>query len=286
MRTVAATRQTPQPDLTSAPKALSWLVYLRDNAGQLKLTKMEWALAAIFPTCGQGQNITLSIKGMADILDSDRETIGNALKRLIARGLVLYVGPGRHNKNVYRLTLPRCRPDRQSGVGETDSGVSVRPTVGDGQTDTTSRENEDLDQQLHQHADDDVADASPSGENRAKASTRTRATARAKKDSPVEHDYPALEVYIGDLEGCVDDLEHRLGMDPGTVNIKALAKSWREMTIRHEQKAGVSAHLNEFPADHEMWSRCASKDRPVGYFLNEVDRWLAENYPVDAEAAA
>jgi hypothetical protein len=51
MRTVAATRQTPRPDLTSAPKALTWLVYCRENK---LLTASEWASAAILVTLGPG----------------------------------------------------------------------------------------------------------------------------------------------------------------------------------------------------------------------------------------
>jgi hypothetical protein len=73
-------------------------------------------------------------------------------------------------------------------------------------------------------------------------------------------------------------------MAPGTVNIKALAKLFREMAIRHGEEAGVSAAINEFPADHAMWSRCASKHHPVGYFLSEIDRWLAATTPDEAQA--
>ena len=264
MRTVAA-RQTTQPDLTTAPKALDWLRHCRDNE---KLTLGERALSAILPTLGQGQNITMSITGMADILGSDRETTGNALKSLIAKGLVAYVRPGKNNKSVYRLTLPRCWPDRQQGVGQTDSKVSVIPTADVGDSDTTSIRDVEVDDDLHQHAlraDDDVA-TSTTGSNRAKGS------ARPKKVRPVDE-------YVSDLEGCRPELARRLGVDPDDISVKPLAKQLRNLNIKFSKDDDCedtfwSEMLDICPEDDPVWAMASEKVNPVGFLRFALEERL------------
>lgn len=284
MRTVASTRQTHQPGLPSAPQALTWLVFLRDNAKLTKLTKIEWALAAILPTCGQGQNITLSVKGMADILDSDRETIGTALKGLIAKGLVLYVGPGKNNKSVYRLTLPKVSVTPTAGVGHTDSKVSVTPTADVGQTDTTSRTHEEVDEDhinMRSAQDDDVATSTPSGKtkDRAKGSARSTST-RATKASSATKVRP-VEEFVADLEKCRDELARRLGVDPGSVTVKPLAKQLRNLDIKHDETAMWSELLDLAPDTDTIWSMSASKDNPVGFLKFALEQRLEGNDVTD-----
>lgn len=268
MRTTAATRQDlARADLASAPQSLTWLVYCRENK---LLTASEWALAAILVTLGQGQNITLSVVGMADITRMTRKTVAKVIDSLIAKGLLVFVRPGRNQTSVYRLTLPRCVNETHPGESMATTQVSKSDTPGESMATTTSREQEQEDQQninMRSAQDDDVV-VTPSGEKRAKATARSTST-RAKDD------HPAIEEYISDLEDVVDELEHRLGMAPGTVNIKALAKTYRNLMIKLDQQAGVSAAVETFPADHPMWARCATKDHPVGYFLDEIERWLA-----------
>lgn len=116
MRTTAATRQPPA-DLTSKPLALTWLVHCREHK---LLTPSEWALAAILVTMGQGQNITMSIVGMADITGMTRVTVRKCRDSLISKGLLVLDHPGKNQKNVYRLTLPRwSNDDHQGGQSST-----------------------------------------------------------------------------------------------------------------------------------------------------------------------
>jgi hypothetical protein len=105
MRTVAARREIPRPALTSPPTGYSWLAYCRDNK---LLTASEWALAGVLVISGKGQNITLSVTGMADILHMRRDTVSTAIKGLVAKGLMVEKGKGRNNKTFYRLTLPKA----------------------------------------------------------------------------------------------------------------------------------------------------------------------------------
>ena len=275
MRTVAATRQAPA-DLTSAPKTLTWLVFLRDNAKLNKLTKIEWALAAILPTCGQGQNITLSIKGLADILDSDRETVGNALKGLIAKGLVLYVGPGKNNKSVYRLTLPKLSVTPTAGVGHTDSKVTATPTADVGQTDTTSTRDQEVDQDEHQHPGDDVRLATTRS-NRAKGSTRSTSTRATKASSASTKCRPVGE-YVSDLQGCRDELARRLDVEPGQISVKPLAKQLHDLCARNGNDVVFSEFLDDedFASD-PIWPMSAGKDRPVGFFMFVLKQRIEED---------
>jgi hypothetical protein len=272
-------------DLASAPQSLTWLVYCRENK---LLTASEWALAAILVTLGKGQNITLSVVGMADITRMKRDTVRKAIDSLEAKGLLVFVRPGRNQTKVYRLTLPRCPNGEYPGgqMGTTQVAESVPP--GGQMGTTTSKENKERFTRTtqHQHPMLTAATAAPSGKTKDRATSRAKATARSTS-TRAKDDFPALEDYIADIEDVVDELEHRLGMAPGTVDIKPLAKLWRDLMVRHgEPGAGVSHTLTEFPADARMWSRCARADRPVGYFLCEIGRWLSEPECNPADDAA
>lgn len=276
MRTTASTRQATRADLASAPKVLDWAVYIRQN---VKLTASARSLAFLLITLGQGQNITMSQANMAKSIGMRRDTVAKAIDELHRLGLLVVKGNGRNRTTVYRLTMPV-----QVAPVEDQPVVPVEDQLVDLQEDqlvvpvedhNIEEEQEEATGTATSTSDDDVAAAAatPSGKTniRAKATARTTST-RAKDD------YPAIEVYISDIEDVVDELEHRLGMTPGTVNIKALAKLWRELMIRHgEKEAGVSAAVETFPADHPMWGRCAGKVHPVGYFLDEQDRWLSDD---------
>jgi hypothetical protein len=275
MRTTDTTRQA-RANLAPAPKSLTWLVYCRDNK---LLTASEWALAAILVTLGAGQNITLSIKGMSDVTRMDRKTVRAAIESLTAKGLLVFVRPGANQTKVYRLTLPRWGNDTHPGEEMTPTQVRKSHPPGGEMTPTTSTEDQERDQHLHQHPDDGVGGATPGEDGPA------RAKVSAQPDSPGPV-VPPVEDFIGDLEGCVDELTRRLGIDPGAVNIKALAKKWRETVIRHGENEGVSVYLDYFPADHPMWSTCASKDNPVGYLLFDFDKWLADTDPEPSKVPA
>ena len=43
----------------------------------------------------------------------------------------------------------------------------------------------------------------------------------------------------------------------------------------------VAHTLVEVPADSPVWPECAAARRPVGYFLNVIDRWLVQFDPAD-----
>ena len=275
MRTVAATRQTPLADLTSVPTGYNWLVYCRENK---LLTASEWALAAILVTLGQGQNIMLTVTGMADITRMTRKTVAKAIDGLVAKGLMVVKATGRNNAVVYRLTLPSRVNEAQQLSKSDPAAESMRHSSRVNETHNIEHEDEEVDQERHQHADGGVASASstPSGENRAKGSTRPTST-RARKDSSAKDDHPALEEYVADLEECRDELARRLSVDPGSITIKPLAKQWREMSIRNGEQAGVSAAIKEFPADDPMWSMCASKANPVGFLVFAVEQYVQGN---------
>lgn len=281
MRTTASTRQGTRADLASAPKVLDWAVYIRQN---VKLTASARSLAFLLITLGQGQHISMSVTRMADSIGMKAVTVRAALRELHDKGLIVVKANGRNQTTIYRLTMPvRVDPveDQLGSTEEDHLGSAIEDHLGSTEGDhlgstegdhNIEQEEEEVQEDLHQHADDDVVTGttSPSGEKRAKATARSTST-RAKDD------HPPIEVYISDIEDVVDELEHRLGMAPGTVNIKALAKKWRELVIRQGHAgAGVSHTLQVFSADHPMWSRCATKGHPVGYLLDEIDRWLSE----------
>lgn len=136
----------------------------------------------------------------------------------------------------------------------------------------------------------------PAASNRAKGSARpssspgTGGSTRASKASSASSSVPAgkvpggsgvpavppVEEYIADLEGCVEELARRLGMEPGQINIRVLARMWRETMARCGENAGVSNLLKAWPADWQIWEILSDKHTPVGYFLDEVERWLVE----------
>jgi hypothetical protein len=260
MRTVAAKRQAHRADLTSTPQALTWLVYCRENK---LLTASEWALAGLVVTLGQGQNITMSVTHIADILHMKRDTVADAIKGLIAKGLMVFVKPGRNRTKVYRLTLPGClngdQPVARMGTNQLpDRG----PTVAQTGT-TTSREHEELDEHLTStcapRIDGDVA--APSGRSRAKGSTRS------KKDCPAKDGFPALEEYVADVRVCRDELARRLGVDPGSINVKVLAKQLRDLCVEHAIDGVWSDLLDAFQEDDPIWAMSASGNNPVGFLM-------------------
>ncbi len=282
MRTVAATRHTA-PDLASKPQVLTWLVYCRENK---LLNASEWSLAALLVTLGEGQNITLTVTGMADILGMKRDTVSKAIKSLHAKGLMVPKGTGKNRKTFYRLTMPL--QVAQMGTNSCPNG---------------DHNIEDIDQErqedLHQHPDDDEG-APDASSKRAKRTSSASRSARAGKassasssvsadkvpgdsgvpDDPDDEDdlaVPPLEEYVADLEGCVDELARRLGMDPGQINIKVVAKMLREIVMEHrvtyKDRAAVFSDILElFPADYGMWDRFAGKMHPVGYMMEEFRR--------------
>jgi len=273
MTSIAATRQAPRADLTSAPKSLDWARYVRDN---VKLTASARSLALLLITLGQGQHISLSQSNMAKSIGMRRDTVADAIDELHRLGLLAVKGKGRNRTTIYRLTLPRSRqvvPVEDQLVVPVEDQLVV-PV----EDHNIEQEDEDADEDninMRSAQDDDVANA-PSGSNRAKASTRSKGTARAK-------DFPSVEDYISDLEGCVDELARRLDMDPGRINIKVVAKTFRQLGVEYDADVLFSDILDEFPADHPRWQRFASKNNPVGYMLDEFARCLAENADQDEE---
>ena len=297
MRTVAATRQGPA-DLTSKPQALTWLVYCRENK---LLTASEWALAAILVTLGKGQNITLSVTGMADILHMRRDTVSKAINGLIAKGLMVEKGKGRSNKTFYRLTLPKATDGMRTShcPNEDQSLTESGPVDCPNEDHNIEEEDEENDKKtninMRSARDDDVGTKSTT--NRAKgtaqpSSTRAKGpssaqdSARADKVSgrqgvpPDDQGVPAVrpvEEYIADLEGCVDELADRLGVEPGSVNIKELAKWWRKVMVQQDDDGMFSDLLDVWPADYPEWSMAAEKDNPVGFFRFIVEQFLQGN---------
>lgn len=177
MRTVAATRQTTA-DLTTKPKVLDWLVYCRENK---LLTASEWALAALLVTLGQGQNITLSITGMADILGMRRDTVSKAINGLLAKGLMAPKGNGQHNKTFYRLTMPKSLP--KSGPvycpNEDQCTDGMRTSHCPNEDHNIEDIDEDRDEETTSTSGDGVGRSS-SGDNRAEDSTRAKGSSSAK----------------------------------------------------------------------------------------------------------
>jgi hypothetical protein len=308
MRTVAATRQdlarvaktpkapktTPtvpavQADLKSGPKVLDWAVYIRQN---VKLSKSARSLAFLLITLGQGQNITMSQANMAKAVGMRRDTVGDAIDELHRLGLIVVKGHGRNRTEVYRLTMPV-----QVVPVEDQLVVPVEDQLVDPQEDQLvvpvedhNMKNLDQDRQedLTSTSDDDVAagTASPSGENRAKtarakASTRTRATARAKDDSPAKKVIASVDEFVSDLEGCRDELARRLGVDPGRITVKPLAKTLRNIDIKHDKTAMWSDILDICPEDDLVWAMSAGKDNPVGFLKFALEQRLEGNEVTD-----
>ena len=92
---------------------------------------------------------------------------------------------------------------------------------------------------------------------------------------------PPLGEYIADIEGCVDELARRLEMKPGRINIKVLAKMFRDTVVQYDilhqgRPAMFSDLLDVFGPDQSMWARFASKNSPVGYLIEEFMRKQAE----------
>jgi hypothetical protein len=256
MRTAAP----QQPDLTSAPKALEWAVYVREH---VRLSASARSLAFLLITLGQGQNISMSVSGMAGSTGMSRNTIKTAIKELHANGLIVVKATGRNQTTIYRLTLPRWSVvDHQGGQQETTKVVNEGPprwSAGDHNIEERDEDRDDeININMRSAQDDDVSLQSPS-------SSAGDQSARCP-----------VEVYVSDLEDCVDDLAARLKMDPGKINIKVLATKWRDTVSRHNENAGASALLDAWPADDPIWDVLAGKARPVGYLLDELERWLTE----------
>jgi hypothetical protein len=85
------------------------------------------------------------------------------------------------------------------------------------------------------------------------------------------------------LEGCVDELGRRLGVDPGHITIKVVAKMFRQIMVRHDTDAMVSDLLDFVPADDRLWSHMAGKRNPVGCLLSEVDRRISQSPATDPQ---
>jgi hypothetical protein len=284
MHTVAATRQTPRADLTSAPKALDWAVYIREN---VKLTASARSLAFLLMTLGQGQNITMSQANMAKSIGMRRDTVASAIKELHQHGLLAAKASGRNRTTVYRLTMPvQVVPVEDQLVVPVEDQLVV--PVEDHNIEQKDKDRQD---ELHQHPDDDVAipDASSNRAKRSSSASRsTRASEASSAGSAVPADkvpgdsgvpaVPPVEEFIADLEGCVDELARRLDVDPGSIDIKPLAKMWRGLYAGLDCDPDfISDLLDICPADDSMWAYCASKDNPVGYMMFRVKQVLQGN---------
>ena len=84
-----------------------------------------------------------------------------------------------------------------------------------------------------------------------------------------------------DIEGCVEELARRLEMKPGRINIKVLARMFRDTVVQYDilhqgRPAMFSDLLDVFGPDQSMWARFASKNSPVGYLIEEFMRKQAE----------
>ena len=271
MRTTAAVRQAP--DLTSKPRSLDWLVYCREYK---LLTASEWALAAILVTLGQGQNIMLTVTGMADVTRMTRKTVAKAIDGLVAKGLMVVKATGRNNAVVYRLTLPSRVNETQQLSRSDPAAESMATSSRVNETHNIEHEDEDADEaniNMRSAQHDDVAStATPSGENRAKGS------ARATKAPSASTTCRTLKEYVSDLEGCRDELARRLCVDPGNVTVKPLARMFRDMCVAHGEDVVLSELLDNLcPETDTIWPMAAGKDNPVGFLKFALEQRLGGN---------
>jgi hypothetical protein len=89
---------------------------------------------------------------------------------------------------------------------------------------------------------------------------------------PDDQGVPPVEDYISDIEGCVEDLAIRLGMDEGQINIKVLAKMFRNLVIRYDYTNLMVSDVIDIWDAGSIWGRLTGKHNPVGYLLNEIER--------------
>ena len=272
-------------------------MYCRENK---LLTASEWALAAILVTLGKGQNITLSVTGMADILHMRRDTVSKAINGLIAKGLMVVKGKGRSNKTFYRLTLPKATDGMRTShcPNEDQSLTESGPVDCPNEDHNIEEEDEENDKKtninMRSARDDDVGTKSTT--NRAKgtaqpSSTRAKGpssspgSARADKVSGRQGVPPddqgsrrsagrGVHRGPGGLRGRAG---RRLGVEPGSVNIKELAKWWRKVMVQQDDDGMFSDLLDVWPADDPEWPMAAEKDNPVGFFRFIVEQYLQGN---------
>lgn len=102
--------------MATQPMSLEWLCYIRDHGKELDVTLGERALASLLPTYGQGKNITVTMKGLADVTGWSRTTVIKHRDGLLAKGLLEDItGNPENQKRVYKLNTP--------GVQNIDEGV-------------------------------------------------------------------------------------------------------------------------------------------------------------------
>jgi DNA-binding transcriptional ArsR family regulator len=266
MRTVAATRQDlNRADLESAPKTLDWARCIRDS--KIKLSKSARSLSLLLITLGQGQHISMSKEHMAEATGMRGDTVGNALDELARHGLITAKGKGRNNTTLYRLTVPKGQvvtPVQEEPV--TPVGEQVVAPVGEQPVTPPEEDNiEDLDQERDESA---TSTCAPRSDDVGEAKTKTKTKTRAGDDEEL------LE-YIGDLEGCVDELAARLRMHPGKIGITVLARKLRALGIKHDEPMRMSGVLARW-TDKDIWRKYAEAGSPVGYMLDDFDRFLSQ----------
>jgi DNA-binding MarR family transcriptional regulator len=268
MRTVAATRQTHRPDLTSKPQALTWLVYCRENK---LLTASEWALAAILVTCGQGQNITLSVTGMADILHMKRSTVSDAIGGLVAKGLMVEKGRGRNNKTFYRLTLPKAPATDRMGTSHCPNRDQSLPESGPVDCPNGDHNIEDIQEEV----DEEATSTSARGAGADAVATAASGSTRTKEGAP------ALDVedYVEDTRANLKELAYRLGIEADDIEVFRLSRKLYQMGKRYSCNARLSVALEVFGDD--LFAGWATAKNPVGWMTYYLEENLSLNHQDD-----
>jgi hypothetical protein len=186
---------------------LDWARYIRQH--RVKLSWSARSLALLLITLGQGQNITMTVTGMADLIGMRRDTVGKALTELADHGLLVEKGQGANNNKYYRLTMPtRVDPVEDQPVGPVeDQRWSHRgPAVGPVEDHNIKNSDEETTRTTSSSAGEDEA-VVPSSSKAEPGCARAKVTAppgrtswadkqaareatRAKVGSPAKGDYP------------------------------------------------------------------------------------------------